>query len=72
MKLNDYQREQQAILYGNGTHPSHDMFLDLDDMVMWCLTCKAKRDNFENRKLRKPCPNRTRAYLARTGGKEEK
>ena len=55
MRLNSYQNKQQEVLYGNGTHQSHDMFLDLDDMVLWCLTCKAQRDNFENAKLREPC-----------------
>lgn len=54
--LTQFQLEQQQILYGNGTHASHDMFLDLDDMYMYCLKCKAPRDNFENERLRKPCP----------------
>lgn len=56
MKLDTFQRQQQEILYGNGTHPSHDMFLDLDTMNLYCLACNADCDNGENRKLRKPCP----------------
>ena len=55
MRLDTYQRQQQDIFYGNGTHHSHDMFLDLDDMYMFCLACKAMRDNFANTKLRLPC-----------------
>jgi len=56
MNINEFQASQNGILYGNGTHHSHDMFLDLDDMVMWCLKCKAQRDNFDNTKLRALCP----------------
>ncbi|KKK93262.1 hypothetical protein LCGC14_2694620 [marine sediment metagenome] len=42
MNLNEYQKQQQDILYNEGKfHQSHDMFIDLDDMWRGCLSCKA-------------------------------
>ncbi len=55
ISLNDYQKKQEDILYGNGTHQTHDMFLDPTDMWLGCLTCKQLRNNFENQELKWPC-----------------
>ncbi len=55
MDLNEYEQKQQNILYGNGTHQTHQMFMDLEDMIMWCVTCKFTRNNFENKHLKWRC-----------------
>lgn len=40
MNLNDYQNEQERILYDEGRiHKSHSMFLDLTDMWRGCTSC---------------------------------
>ena len=59
MDMKEYAKTQENILYRDETDKSHSMFMDMDDLELWCTTCGAQQSSYKpSEKLKEPCPGK--------------
>ena len=59
MDMKEFAEMQEKVLYRDETDKSHSMFMDMDDLDLWCTDCGVQQSSYKpSEKLKEPCPGK--------------